>query len=294
MATTLEKELRELVLALALFLGGLGYAVSGLPANIVVGCAIWGFAWILVAHLFFVSEYTESCPTDVKVVFWGAVTFLVVLALLRPVQTQYAKEHAPASPTPQPERREPTPESPPLLPPPRSYIVFDGYPYFGEYKDDKGLPLVDQNFQVGYQFAFNYRFKQTGPNPVDLTEESKWLYVEPDFEHNTQRSLIADFKRRMRMPSEREPDSGNREPATFTQGRDAFNTAFAAIDHHVRIVTKDDLNALHAGTEIAFVIVQLTYKDNKKVHHARLCSWLQPPARYPGIWHDCIGFNHSD
>ena len=79
MATTLEKELRELVLALALFLAGLGYAVSGLPANIVVGCVIWGFAWLLITHLFFVSELTVTCPTEVKVIFWGAVTFLVVL-----------------------------------------------------------------------------------------------------------------------------------------------------------------------------------------------------------------------
>jgi len=53
MATMLEKDLRELVLALALFLAGLGYAVMGLPANVVVGCVIWGIAWIFITHLFF-------------------------------------------------------------------------------------------------------------------------------------------------------------------------------------------------------------------------------------------------
>ena len=168
--------------------------------------------------------------------------------------------------------------------------MFEGFPYFGEYKDDKGQPLPDQNLKVGYLFGFNYKFKQSGPNPVDLIEESRWLYVETDDAPTTQKNMIADFKKRIR--TDKAPDGG--EPNTFWQGREEFNTAFAATDHKVRIVTQDDLNALQTGTEIAFVIVQLTYEDNKKVHHARLCSYLQPPARYPGIWHDCIGFHHSD
>jgi uncharacterized protein (DUF2249 family) len=160
-------------------------------------------------------------------------------------------------------------------------------------KDEKNTPLADQNLQVGYSLAFNYRFKQVGPNPVELIRESRWLYVEPDDAPSTQRQMIADFKKNVH--AERTPDDNPKESATWVQGREAFDTAFAAdANRHVRIVTQDDLNALHAGTEIAFVIAELTYEDNKKVHHSRLCSYLQPPARYPGIWHGCIGFNHSD
>ena len=287
MASRLEAELQELVLALIMFLAGLGYAVSGLPANIVIGCVIWGIAWIFVTHLFFVSDSTTSCPVDVKVILWGAVTCLVVLALWTPVRTEYAKEHMPsASPIPKSPHQVQFPPTPST---PRSYMVFDGAPYFVQYTDEKGRTVPDQNLRIGQPLIFNFNYKQVGPNPVEFMRLWKWLYVEPDVEASTQKQMIDDFNRRVHAEH-----VAVKTTTTFTQGRSGFNTAGAAEDIHVRTVTEDELKALRSGTEIAFVIAQIAYEDNAERHHARMCYYLQPPAYFPGVWHECIGFNHSD
>jgi hypothetical protein len=283
MVTTLEKELRELVLALALFLVGLGYAVSGLPANIVVGCVIWGFAWMLVAHLFFVSEYTESCPTDVKIVLWGAVTFLVVLILLRPVQTQYAKEHAP-TPLPAPT---PSLPMPPVRVPAvrRSYLVFDGTFHFGKHNDKNGMLRADQNFQVGDLMWFDFFFKNLGPNPVNVTKTFSRLYLEPDIEPETQRRIIADFRRAWASTSSTDVTIA---PATPTDVDRHYGSA-STVDH--RIATQDDLDALRNGSEIAFVIAGITYVDNGKSYDLRRCEWLHSPALQGAtVWESCLPF----
>jgi hypothetical protein len=185
------------------------------------------------------------------------------------------------------------------MPPPaaapemRSYIVFDGNMRFGEKKDYKGQLIADQNLQVGDEFAFDFYFRATGPNPVDLYSVSRWLYVEPDFQDKTQRDMIATFKQR--LSAERKKQIRKPEPSTFMPGERRFDTAYAKSEpNEHRIVSHDDLNALRNGTEIAFVIVEVAYMDTKKLHHLRTCQWLTPPAIAPGIWHFCVGFTNSD
>jgi hypothetical protein len=278
----------DIFLAVVLFLVGLGYSVSGLPASIIVACVIWGTAWLFFSHLFFIYDGTASCPTDVKIILWGGATFLLVIILAAPVRVQYAKEHTPPS-VPQ------TPPVSPLVVTPevRSYIVFDGSMRFGEKKDYKGQLIADRNLQVGDEFAFDFYFRATGPNPVDLVSVSLWLYVEPDFQDKTQRDMIEAFKQRLSAERKRRP--GKSEASTFMPGERRFDTAYAKSEpNEHRIVTQDDLNALRNGTEIAFVIVEIAYMDDKKLHHLRTCQWLTPPAIAPGVWHFCEGFTKSD
>jgi hypothetical protein len=220
MASRLESELRELVLALALFLAGLGYAVSGLPANIVVGCVIWGLAWIFITHLFFVSEITASCPIDVKLIFWGAVTCLVVLLLSRPVEIQYAKEHAhpmPSQPSqPLPESSKPAPPIP-ASPPQRSYLVFTT----AGFEFPSNPPAIpEKDFLAGNELFFNAHIKSTGPNPIDVLHVTRWLYSEPNYEHKTQVAMIDDFKKKVRKY-----EQVSAQPITMMSG-DTFFLAF--------------------------------------------------------------------
>jgi hypothetical protein len=251
--------------------------VSGLPANIVVGCVIWAVAWIFITHLFFVSDFTASCPREVKIIFWASVTCLVMLFLRHPVQKEYAKEHMPVlpslpqavpAPSPPPSRRAPIPV--------RSYVVFDGPPYFS-IDDDKGQPLPDRNLQVEAAFGFNFDFKQAGPNPVELSQTCQHVYVESP-SPNVERDLIADFEARIK----KRPATA-KETVTFELGHSGWLTAFASSktnENKIRVVTQEELDALHAGTEIAFVIVQINYKDKNVMHHARLCMYLQPLVRW--------------
>jgi hypothetical protein len=304
MATTIEKELRELVFALVLFLAGLGYAVSGLPANIVVGCVIWGLAWVLVTHLFFVSEYTETCPTDVKIVFWAAVTFLVVLFLLRPVQTEYAKEHA--APPLQVEHHEPAPAPAPTSraphppPLPRSYMIFSGYPYLGLHgvqMDAQGKPLADQSWKVGQSLAFNFDIRATGPNAVELLAIIPALYLEDGHEPNVGQHVITKFQRTLKVLWK--GHTHDKEFMTLTAGQGGFRTAFTmsetGVEDQRRAVTQEELDAIHSGSKLIFVIVEMTYRDGGKAHHTRMCDFVLPPALFPtAIWETCGGFGNSD
>jgi hypothetical protein len=179
------------------------------------------------------------------------------------------------------------------LHPTRSYVVFDGPLGFGERKDDKGQLLPDQNFQVGDKIFFNYHFSATGPNPVELKEIGRWLYLEPDFGSETQREIIGDFRKRLNEERKQHPITS--EPGTLMPGDYRWDSAVAVNeDKQFRLVTRKDLDEFRAGTEIAFVLVELSYTDNGKKHHLRTCQYLQPPATPPGVWHYCEGFNQSD
>jgi hypothetical protein len=57
---------------------------------------------------------------------------------------------------------------------------------FGERKDENGQLLADQNLQVGGPLFFNYAFKATGPNPIEIVDGAALLYVEPNFSPETQ------------------------------------------------------------------------------------------------------------
>jgi hypothetical protein len=174
-----------------------------------------------------------------------------------------------------------------------SYPVFDGSPRFGERKDDKGQLLLDQNFQVGDKIFFNYYYKATGPDPVELKEVARWLYLESDSGPETQRKMIADFKKGLN--EDRKKHLITTEPSTLMPGDQRWSSVYAATeDRQYRLATLNDLDKLRTGAEIAFVLVELSYTDNGKLHHLRTCQFLQPPATPPGIWHYCEGFNQSD
>ena len=175
----------------------------------------------------------------------------------------------------------------------RSYVVFDGPVHFGERKDDKGQLLPDQNLQVGDKIYFNYDFRATGPNPVESRAIARWLYLEPDFRPETQLQIIADFKKRLN--EERKQQSITIEPGTLMPGDHRWDSAIAFDENkQFRLVTPNDLVGFRVGTEIVFVVVEISYTDNGKLHHLRTCQFLQPPATFPGVWHYCDGFNQSD
>jgi hypothetical protein len=173
----------------------------------------------------------------------------------------------------------------------RSYVVFDGTLHFAERKDDKGQLLPDQNFQVGDKIFFNYGIRATGPNPIELKGFARWLYLEPDFGPGTQRQIVADFKRRLNE----ERKQTTIEPGTLMPGDHRWDSAIAFDENkQFRLVTRTDLDAFRAGTEIAFVLAEVSYLDNGKLHYLRTCQFLQPPAIAPGVWHYCDGFNQSE
>jgi hypothetical protein len=148
--------------------------------------------------------------------------------------------------------------------------------------------------KVGQGYLFNIFYRQDGPNPVELLGTMFALYEEQDATPQTAEQVANDFSKKMQVAS--------KVPAqnTFTlaRGQSAFNTAFALdATGRPRYLTQSDLDALHAGSKIVFVISQIDYSDGGKVHHARMCTWLQPPASPPpGVWHVCLGagFSHSD
>ena len=168
-------------------------------------------------------------------------------------------------------------------PTPQSYLVFDG---------DTTFPRTNNNgrFFVGDDLAFNQNYKALGPNPVDVTETARWLYIKPKHDLATQKEVIEDFDRVLQVAHSKQPD----EPSTMMPGDGRFLSAYAVIGTEHWKVTQRDLDRLRSGDEIAFVIVQITYKDNAVLHHLRRCTFLQPPAEPPGVWQFCVGFNQSD
>jgi len=130
---------------------------------------------------------------------------------------------------------------------PRSYIVFDGTMRFGEKRDHAGHLLPDQNFQVGDRLFFNFYVKATGPNPVEKLGVARWLYLEPDFKAETQKQMIADFKKR--LAQERKEHLVKAEPFTLMPGDNRWDTVYAwTEDKQYRLVTQPDLDALRDGT----------------------------------------------
>ncbi|MFZ1008805.1 MAG: hypothetical protein WAN65_18345 [Candidatus Sulfotelmatobacter sp.] len=176
---------------------------------------------------------------------------------------------------------------------PRSYIEFDGDFHFPQGRDEKGELLPQHNFKAGDPLFFNYFFKASGPNPVEQFPSSRALYIKPNFDDKMQWEMIAAFQHK--IVTDWKSFKKKPESVTLMAGAGGFGSAFAKNDKDEnRAITEDDLNALQRGTEIAFVIVEIPYEDNKKMHHLRTCRWLQPPALAPATWHYCVGFTKSD
>jgi hypothetical protein len=144
--------------------------------------------------------------------------------------------------------------------------------------------------------AFNVRYQVTGPNSIQTLGVDRALLVEPDFTAETQRAAISSF---MQEDEKERKQLGPPVPATMMPGDTRFFTVVAkkgdmGPNGTMWIVDQDDLDKLKAGTEIAFIMTVLSYKDGGVIHHLRQCMWLQPPAQPPGIWHFCDGFPDSD
>lgn len=189
----------------------------------------------------------------------------------------------------------PTAPSPPP-PPPRSYLVFDGTMRFGERRDNLGNLQADQNLRVGDELFFNYYFNPTGPNPILIDGHSALTKLEPDFSRDTQKRVIEYFKAEVKK-EKKEHGFSPSWSTLMPQDKGHWNTAYAWTDDFKQhqIITKSDLDELTSfGTKIAFVLVEIAYKDNGKLHHLRTCQFLQPPATAPGVWHYCDQFINSD
>jgi hypothetical protein len=171
---------------------------------------------------------------------------------------------------------------------PRSYVVWSGQPRFAG-GSHEGDPIA-----VGQPIGFNVSYKQTGPNQVDIVQNTRWLYVESDSSIKSQNSVIEDFKDRVR--------STNRMEAAYTLSPGDSPHFFSAVavenDGRFHVATKQELDKLKLGQKVIFILAQITYiernRDSKKEHHLPLCVYLQPPASPPGIWHFCDEFSRSD
>jgi hypothetical protein len=169
--------------------------------------------------------------------------------------------------------------------PQMSFMTLSGNPRFA------GRGGEGANFQVGDALTFNVYYKATGPNSIELLSMGRFVAVEPNTEHETQKQFADNFVNEI----EKERRTVQPGSSTMMPTDEAFITAFSATDSTKSLVlTQDDLDKLRAGTEFAFVIAQFDYKDSVKTHHLRRCMWLQPPSQAPGTWHFCEVFNTSD
>jgi hypothetical protein len=165
----------------------------------------------------------------------------------------------------------------------RSYVVWSDPP------KSAGGQAENDPLAIGQELAFNIHYKQAGPNPVELIETRRWLFIASDYQDSTQDALIKDFQKKLNKPSTLEA------PSTLMPTDNRFVTAFGRNDDgSLWSITQERLDDLTTGRAIAFIIAQVTYKDVGKVHHLRECAFLQPPARTPWVWHYCSGFTHSD
>ncbi len=177
----------------------------------------------------------------------------------------------------------------------RSYLVFDGPPRIGERKDDKGNVLPNRNFfEIGDPLAFNYTYKNSGPNSIELMQYSRWVSVRSDYSAETQRQLMVDFKNLIRKEDKEHPIKPH-VVSTLMPGESRWATVYASEgeDRHSRLILQADLDGFQHGTEIPFVIIEMAYLDKKEIHHLRTCAYLQSPA-VSLIWHFCDDFTKSD
>jgi hypothetical protein len=183
----------------------------------------------------------------------------------------------------------------PPSPPPRSYLVFDGTMRFGERRDNLGHLVPGQNLHVGDGLFFNYYFNPTGPNPIQVDGHGALTKLEPDFSPDTQKRVIEYFKAEVKKEKKEHPLPPHWS-TLMPQDRGQWNTAYAWTDDFKQhqIITKSDLDDLTLGTKVAFVLVEIAYKDNGNLHHVRTCQFLQPPATAPGVWHYCDDFKNPD
>jgi hypothetical protein len=180
----------------------------------------------------------------------------------------------------------------PTLATQRSYVTFDGLPIFV----GSTIPKTEGgDFKAGDELAFNVYFKATGPNPIQLISQAWELFIEPEFSAASENTAVDEFLVRTNREIKRLTPPAS--PQTMMPGDRHFNTAYgyaSAESLQQRVLAQQDLDDLHTGRSVIFIVAQITYKDNGRTHHLRRCGGLQPPATPPGIWHFCRLFNDSE
>jgi hypothetical protein len=85
----------DLLIAVISLLFQLGYAMSGLPANIVLACICWATTLIAVLHYFWVWSLGTQMPTLTKWLVILAFPSATVAIAWHPVLREYKREHPP-------------------------------------------------------------------------------------------------------------------------------------------------------------------------------------------------------
>lgn len=113
---------------------------------------------------------------------------------------------------------------------------------------------------------FNYYYGNSGTNPIQLGASLSRTYSRADSLPDTINQVIAEFKQTVKshtvktvLPIE-----------TMMPKEHRFGTAYNWIDdEHHKILTADDVTAFRLGTKTAFVLVEIPYLDNEKLHHRK-------------------------
>jgi len=159
---------------------------------------------------------------------------------------------------------------------PRSFITFDGVPRF---TGSNPTNSEGSQFQIGDPLGFNVHYKASGPNLVDVLWTARVLYLEPNTNTETQKAMLAKFTEELN----REEKVMHADFSTMSPGDAGFFTAYIFTGTAERpAATSEDLEKLRTGTEVAFVIAEIAYRDAGTMHHEKKCYWLQTPASPPG------------
>ncbi len=176
---------------------------------------------------------------------------------------------------------------------PRSYVIMDGNPKF---TGPNASNSEGSDFVPGSPVVFNFYYKNTGPNAVQLLDEAGAAYIQDGNKPETQDLVVnqftSEYKKEKKSLKERQTKFSHVH--TMGAGTQEFFSAAERDNGMPRIFTQEDLDNLKNGSETAYVITQIDYKDGGVTHHLRTCIWLQPPATAPGTWHFCDVFNDSN
>jgi hypothetical protein len=154
-------------------------------------------------------------------------------------------------------------------------------------ESDIELDMITPGYTVGpfvegkRAFMFVYWVNRGTLNVVNLHAASK-LYMGPDNSDGTQEAIINDW---MTISG---PDLLNKTPAaTLSRG----GTARALVSAYGPTLSREDLDNLHTGKTLMYLVSQLTFFDKNGYHDIQRCGFLQPPAWEPDFWHYCRMFN---
>jgi len=182
-----------------------------------------------------------------------------------------------------------------VQPSPRSYLAISGVPAFA----GRNPNLQEgSNFQAGDPLGFNLHYRATGPNAIYVGGSGMMVLLEPDDNPGTLKKAYQSFIERVAEDKKKTANQEKDQWRLFIPGAAQFNSALAwdgPKEHPTtHVVTQTELDNLKSGALVAVVIAVFDYKDGGKIHHLWYCSFLQPPAQPPGIWHGFDACPDSD